>query len=266
LRHLTGKSFLRPDHFVATLVQSRCNARADEFDCSHEFQTWRTFLTNHVACAPSMDFVTVPTITGRVLFVLVVLSHYRRRIVHVNITDHPTATWSAQQVVDACPDDTAPRWLHRDRDRIYGAVFQRRLVGMGIAEVVSATASPWQNPYGERAIGSIRRECLDHVVVVNAVHLRRVLTSYRRYYHRSRTHLGLEKDTPDHRPVSETSTGTSSRSPKSVVSITALNGTQRKRPAHFFCNTGAPSATHYPCGVPSVIDTDTPRVGVAGAM
>jgi hypothetical protein len=170
-------------------------------------QTWRTFLTNHVACAASMDFFTVPTITGRVLFVLVVLSHHRRRIVHVNITDHPTATWSAQQVVDAFPDDTAPRWLHRDRDRIYGAVFQRRLAGMGIAEVVSATASPWQNPYVERAIGSIRRECLDHVVVVNEAHLRRVLTSYRRYYHRSRTHLGLTKDTPDHRPVSETSAG-----------------------------------------------------------
>jgi hypothetical protein len=111
-------------------------------------QTWRTFLTNHVACAASMDFFTVPTITGRVLFVLVVLSHHRRRIVHVNITDHPTATWSAQQVVDAFPDDTAPRWLHRDRDRIYGAVFQRRLVAMGIAEVVRD---------GESVAESVRR-------------------------------------------------------------------------------------------------------------
>ena len=170
-------------------------------------QTWRTFLTNHLASAASIDFFTVPTLTGRVLFVLVVLSHHRRRIVHVNITDHPTATWSAQQVVDAFPDDTAPRWLHRDRDRIYGDVFQRRLAGMGIAEVVSAPASPWQNPYVERLIGSIRRECLDHVIVINEAHLRRVLTTYGRYYHRSRTHLGLEKDTPDHRPVAGTSTG-----------------------------------------------------------
>jgi putative transposase len=169
-------------------------------------QTWRTFLANHVAGAASMDFFTVPTLTGRVLFVLVVLAHHRRGIVHVNITDRPTATWSAQQVVDAFPDDTAPRWLHRDRDRIYGAVFQRRLAGMGIAEVVSAPESPWQNPYVERVIGSIRRECLDHMIILNKAHLRRVLTSYRRYYHRSRTHLGLAKDTPDHRPASEAST------------------------------------------------------------
>ena len=154
-----------------------------------------------------MDFFTVPTLTGRVLLVIVVLSHPRRRIVHFNITDHPTATWSAQQVVDAFPDDTAPRWLHRDRDRIYGDVFQRRIAGMGIAEVVSAPASPWQNPYVERLIGSIRRECLDHVIVLNEAHLRRMLSLYSRYYHRSRTHLGLEKDTPDPRPVSATCTG-----------------------------------------------------------
>jgi len=96
-----------------------------------------------------MDFFTVPTLTGRVLFVLIVLTNHRRRIVHVNITDHPTAAWSAQQVVDAFPDDTAPSWLHRDRDCIYGEVFQRRLAGMGIDEVVSAPASPWQNPYVE---------------------------------------------------------------------------------------------------------------------
>ena len=170
-------------------------------------QTWRTFLTNHLASAASIDFFTVPTLTGRVLFVLVVLSHHRRRIVHVNITDHPTATWSAQQVVDAFPDDTAPRWLHRDRDRIYGDVFQRRLAGMGIVDVVSAPASPWQNPYVERLIGSIRRECLDHVIVINEAHLRRLLNIYGQYYHRSRTHLGFKKDTPDHRPVAGTSTG-----------------------------------------------------------
>jgi putative transposase len=170
-------------------------------------QTWRAFLTNHLAAAASMDFFAVPTLAGRVLFVLVVLSHQRRRIVHVNITEHPTACWAAQQVVEAFPDDTAPRWLHRDRDRIFGDVFRRRLVSLGIAEVVSAPASPWQNPYVERLIGSIRRECLDHMIVINEAHLRRVLTAYSRYYHRSRTHLGLEKDTPDRRPVSERSTG-----------------------------------------------------------
>jgi putative transposase len=170
-------------------------------------QTWRTFLTNHLAFAASMDFFTVPTLSGRVLFVLVVLSHCRRCIVHLNITAHPTAAWAAQQVVQAFPDDTAPRWLHRDRDRIYGDVFQRRLAGMGIVDVVSAPASPWQNPYVERLIGSIRRECLDHVIVINEAHLRRVLRTYSRYYQRSRTHLGLAKDTPDHRPVAGISTG-----------------------------------------------------------
>ena len=170
-------------------------------------QTWRTFLTNHLASAASMDFFTVSTLTGRVVFVLIVLSHVRRRIVHFNITEHPTAQWSAQQVVDAFPDDTAPKWWHHDRDSAYGEMFRRRVAGMGIAEVVAAPASPWQNPYAERVIGSIRRECLDHVIVLNQAHLRRVLTIYSRYYHRSRTHLGLKKDAPDFRPVSATSTG-----------------------------------------------------------
>ena len=170
-------------------------------------QTWHTFLTNHIASAAAMDFFTVPTLRGRVLFVVVVLSHHRRRILHLNTTEHPTAEWAAQQVVGAFPDETAPCWLHRDRDRVYGAAFQRRVAGMGIAEVLSAPASPWQNPFVERVIGSIRRECLDHVIVLNESHLRRVLTSYRFYYHRSRTHLGLDKDTPDRRPVAETSVG-----------------------------------------------------------
>jgi transposase InsO family protein len=170
-------------------------------------QTWKTFLTNRLASAASMDFFTVPTLTGRVLFVVIVLSHVRRRIVHFNITEHPTAEWSPQQVINAFPDDTAPKWLHRDRDSVYGESFRRRLAGMGIAEVISAPASPWQNPYAERVIGSIRRECLDHVIVLNQTHLRRVLTTYSRYYHRSRTHLGLEKDAPDPRLISATSAG-----------------------------------------------------------
>jgi putative transposase len=110
-------------------------------------QTWRTFLTNHLASAVSIDFFTVSTLTGRVLFVLVVLSHLRRRIVHVNVTDHPTALWTTQQLVDAFPEATAPRWLPRDRDRIYGEVFRHRLAGMGIVDVVSAPASPWQKGY-----------------------------------------------------------------------------------------------------------------------
>ena len=164
-------------------------------------QTWRTFLANHVACLVSMDFLTVPTLTGRVLFVLVLLTHQRRRIVHVAITEHPTAAWTAQQIIEAFPDDTAPRWLLRDRDAIYGDVFRRRVAGMGISEVISSPLSPWQNPYAERLIGSMRRECLDHVIVLNQAHLRRVLARYVSYYHESRTHLSLEKDAPTPRRV-----------------------------------------------------------------
>jgi putative transposase len=145
-------------------------------------QTWRTFLTNHAAILMSIDFFTVSTLTGRVLVVFVVLAHQRRRIVHFNITEHPTATWAAQQIIEACPDDTAPRWLLRDRDAICGDAFRRRVAGMGIGEVASSPASPWQNPYAERLIGSLRRECLDHVIVINAAQLRCVLTAYIDYY------------------------------------------------------------------------------------
>ena len=163
-------------------------------------QTWRTFLTNHLMSAVSLDFFTVPTLTGRVLFLLVLLSHHRRHIVHLRIIDHPTAAWTAQQVVEAFPDDTAPRWLLRDRDAIYGGRFRRRIVTMGIREVISAPSSPWQDPYVERVIGSIRRECLNHVIVLNESHLRRTLAGYLAYYHHARTHLSLGKDAPTPRP------------------------------------------------------------------
>jgi putative transposase len=164
-------------------------------------QTWRTFLTNHVATLASIDFFTVPTFSGRVLFVLVVLLHHRRRIVHIHVTEHPTATWTAQQMIEAFPDDTAPRWLLRDRDAIYGDAFRCRGAGMGIADVISGPSSPWQNPYAKRLIGSIRRECLDHVIVLGERHLRRTLAASLTYYHCSRTHLSLAKDAPTPRPV-----------------------------------------------------------------
>jgi putative transposase len=148
-----------------------------------------------------MDFFTVPTLTGRVLFVLVLLTHHRRRIVHLAVTEHPTAAWTAQQIIEAFPNDTAPRWLLRDRDAIYGDVFRRRVAGMDITEVITSPSSPWQNPYAERLIGSIRRECLDHVIVLGERHLRRLLTAYLLYYHGARTHLALEKDAPTTRRV-----------------------------------------------------------------
>ncbi len=164
-------------------------------------QTWRTFLENHVADLVSVDFFVVPTATFRVLYVFVVLLHRRRQVVHFNVTASPTAAWAAQQIVEAFPEDSALRYLLRDRDSIYGAEFRRRVKGMGIAEVLTAPRSPWQNPFAERVIGTIRRELLDHVIVLNEEHLRRRLQSYLRYYHASRTHLALEKDAPEPRAV-----------------------------------------------------------------
>jgi putative transposase len=134
-------------------------------------QTWRTFLTNHVRDLVAIDFFTVPTARLRVLFVLVVLAHHRRRVLHFNVTEHPTATWTAQQLIEAFPDASAPFYLLRDRDRVYGHAFSHRVKGMGIREVLTAPHSPWQNPFAERLIGSIRRECLDHVLVLGERHL-----------------------------------------------------------------------------------------------
>jgi hypothetical protein len=164
-------------------------------------QTWRTFLQNHLAELVSVDFFVVPTATFRVLYVFVVLLHHRRQVVHFNVTDSPTAAWTAQQIVEAFPDDSAPRYLVRDRDGIYGDEFRRRTKGMRITEVLTAPRSPWQNPFAERVIGTIRRELLDHVIVLNEGHLRRRLRSYLRYYHGSRTHLSLDKDAPEPRTV-----------------------------------------------------------------
>ena len=126
--------------------------------------TWRAFLDNHVGELVSIDFFTAPTATFRILFVLIVLAHARRRIVHFNVTEHPTAEWTAAQLMQAFPWDTAPRYLLRDRDRIYGDAFRTQAANMAITEVLRAPRSPWQSPYVERLIGSIRRECLDHVV------------------------------------------------------------------------------------------------------
>ncbi len=150
----------------------------------------------------AVDFLVVPTIRFRMLFVFIVLSHVRRQVVHFNVTAYPTATWTAQQVAEAFPWDTAPRCLLRDRDGIYGERFQRRVKSMGIEEVVTAYRSPWQNAYIERLNGSIRRECTDHIVVLSESHLRRILGTYFEYYHEDRTHLGLEKETPKARPIS----------------------------------------------------------------
>jgi len=170
-------------------------------------QTWRTFPANHVADVAACDFFTVPTVTFRVLYVFVVLRHDRRQVVHFNVTDHPYAQWAAQQIIQAFPHEEAPRFLLRDRDGTYGEYFTKRITDMGTDEVPIAPHAPWQNPYCERMIGSIRRDCLDHVIVLNERHLYRILADYFHYYHEARPHLSLERNSPVPRRVEPPSEG-----------------------------------------------------------
>jgi transposase InsO family protein len=164
-------------------------------------QTWKTFLHNHVAGIGAMDFLIVPTVGFRLLFVLVILRHQRRRLISLTVTAHPTAEWIACQVTEAFPWDEAPDYLIRDRDASYGQVVAKRLAAMGIRDHPTAPRSPWQNGHAERLIGSIRRECLDHIVIFGEAHLRRILAAYTGYYNGVRTHLSLDKDAPSHRPI-----------------------------------------------------------------
>ena len=159
-------------------------------------QGWRTFLRNHADGIASIDLFVVPTISFRLLYGLLVLRHDRRRILWLGVTAHPSAEWIAQQVTEACGWESAPHYLIRDRDRVYGEAFTRRVRAMGIRDRPTAPRSPWENGHAERLIGSIRRECLDHVIVFGERHLRHVLRSYARYYNGVRTHLSLAKDSP----------------------------------------------------------------------
>jgi transposase InsO family protein len=180
-------------------------------------QTWRTFLQIHAKQLVSIDFFTVPTIRFQVLYVFLVLAHDRRRILHFNVTAYPTAEWTGQQLREAFPFAQLPRYLLRDRDAIFGDDFREHVRDMGICEVLSAPRSPWQRAYVERVIGSIRRECLDHVIVFNENALRRTLNSYFDYYHRSRTHLSLGKDSPEPRAIQPPEMG-------SVVALPQVGG------------------------------------------
>ena len=161
-------------------------------------QTCRIFLDNHCTQLVSIDFFTVPTLRFQVLYVFLVLA---RRVLHRNVTAHATAKWTGQQLREAFPFDQVPPYLLRDRDAIFGTDFRDQVRDMGIREVLSAPRSPWQRAYIERVIGSIRRECLDHVIVFQESSLRRILASYLDYYHRSRTHLSLGKDSPEPRGI-----------------------------------------------------------------
>ena len=170
-------------------------------------QRWRVFLKNHSREIAAIDFFTVVTLNFRVLICFVVLRHHRRTVVHFNVTSHPTGRWAAQQIVEAFAYDTAPSYLLRDRDGIYSSYFANRVRGMGIEEVLIAPHSPWQNPFVERLIGSIRRECLDHVLVINEAHLRRVLREYFAYYHDARPHQSLDGNAPRPREIEPPSQG-----------------------------------------------------------
>jgi putative transposase len=164
-------------------------------------QTWQSFLQNHAGLIAAIDFFTVPTVTFKILYGFVVLRHDRRQVVHFNVTAHPTALWTAQQIIEAFPEESAPRFLVRDRDQIYGSLFRLRVAAMGIEEVITAAQSPWQNPYAERLIGSIRRECLDHLIVLNERQLRRILREYFAYYNEVRPQQSLERNAPEPREI-----------------------------------------------------------------
>ena len=167
-------------------------------------QGWRTFLYNHAPDVAAMDFFVVPTIGFDLLYAFVIVRLGRRELIWTNVTANPTAEWVVRQITEAFPWNEAPRYMIRDRDRIYGAVATRRLRAMGIRDKPTAPASPWQNGFAERLIGSIRRECSDHIIVFGEAHLRRILKSYARYYNETRTHLALDKDAPVSRPVQRT--------------------------------------------------------------
>ena len=164
-------------------------------------QGWKTFLRNHADGIASMDLFVVPTLSFRPLYGLLILRHGRRQILWLGVTAHPSAEWMARQLTEACGWERPPRYIIRDRDSVYGEIFKRRLRAMGIRDRPTAPRSPWQNGHTERVIGSIRRECLDHVVVFGERHLRQVLLSYMHYYNSARTHLSLNKDAPVPRAV-----------------------------------------------------------------
>lgn len=180
-------------------------------------QTWRNFLKNHTKDIVSIDFIVVPTVRFTMLYVLIFLSVDRRNVIYFNVTEHPTAEWSAQQAIEAFPWDTAPKYLLRDRNAIFGSYFKRPVKNMGIEQVVTAYRSPWQNAYSERLNGSIRRECLDRVITFSERHLRRVLKDYFEYYNRYRVHRSLEMDAPAGRKIHNTQEG-------KVVAVPHLGG------------------------------------------
>ncbi len=164
-------------------------------------QTWKTFVRNHMEGIASIDLFVVPTIAFEQLFAFLILGHRRRHLLWFGVTRNPTAEWLACQITEAFPWDRAPKYLIRDNDRAFGVAFKARVRAMGIRDRPTSFRSPWQNGYVERLIGSVRRECTNHLIVFNAEHLRRILSKYARYYNEVRTHVSLGKDAPYTRPI-----------------------------------------------------------------
>ena len=188
-------------------------------------QNWCAFLSNHKEAIRAVDFFTVPTATFNVLYIFVVIEHAHRRIVHFNVTRHPKGKWIAQRLTEAFPFDTAPTYLIRDGDVKYGFIVQRRISALGVEDIVTTLASPWENAHIERVIGSIRPECLDEIIILNERHLRRLLNEYLIYYHEHRTHLDLDKGTPTTRDVE-------CRDKGNVVALPLLGGLQHRYLRH----------------------------------
>jgi transposase InsO family protein len=164
-------------------------------------QSWKTFLRNHAEAIAAIDMCIVPTLSFERLFAFLVLGHGRRQLLWFEVTRHPTAAWLARQITEAFPWASAPAYLVRDNDRAYGHVFTTRVTAMGIRDRPISPGSPWENGIAERLIGTLRRECLNHMVIFGEAHLRRVLSAYTVYYNQTRTHLALNKDCPLQRPI-----------------------------------------------------------------
>ncbi len=200
---------------VAQSTVSKYMARASK----PPSQTWKTFLQNHAEATAAIDMCIVPTLTFDRLFAFLVLGHGRRQLLWFEVTRHPTAEWLARQITEAFPWASAPAYLVRDNDRAYGHIFRSRVRAMGIRDRPISRQSPWQNGYVERLIGTLRRECLDQVVIVGETHLRRILSGYAEYYNQARTHLALQKDTPLHRAIQRSGT---------IIAIPILAGLHHK--------------------------------------
>jgi transposase InsO family protein len=199
-------------------------------------QTWSAFLRNQAKGIVAVDLLTLPTARFEILYVLVILALERRRLVFANVTTNPTAFWLGQQVVNAFPWDTAPKFLIRDRDGAYGEEFSRRVRSLGIRSVKTAIRAPKMNCYVERFIGTIRRELFDHVIVSSEVHARRLLREFQAWYNEDRPHLALAKDAPDHRPAEPPEIGT-------VVAFPRLGGLQHRPDLRQRCDFGEAQLT-----------------------